>query len=121
MQYPRREGLEYFISVYLPGFLTAIVLISAAAHDKWIHNILLPPDNVSTDSSNTSAKEQNEEKNDVNDTSDNSLTDEKNKKPEKLNTKLINNSLTLAFFAFYFIVGQYLPLIRATFAAKSNL
>jgi hypothetical protein len=40
LNYPEKSGIVYFISVFLPGFIIALVLLYALAHEPWLRELL---------------------------------------------------------------------------------
>lgn len=44
LQFPEKTSLDYFISIYLPGFLTALVFLSVVDQECWIDEIYINSD-----------------------------------------------------------------------------
>ena len=98
MKFPEKEGLEYFICIYLPGFVIAIAFLSLATHEHWIEEILLGIEE------NTRA----EAKAEAEQTSSQAGLKKLKELEEADYLKIINSGIVLAFYTFYFIASPFL-------------
>lgn len=93
LQYPQRENLEFFLCIYLPGFLIAIAFLIVIHQEHWIDKLII--DYQKLEHPKVQVQDKKATLNKLN--------------PDNVNN--INSGLVLAIYALYFIA---VPLIFGT-------